>query len=105
MKKASFFALILTSILGFVKFEPIKKISVSMNTRSTRAGKTAMLKAEIAYHISGTMISHFTAPNDQYIINTAKGEISLYDPIKNIVNQQVNYLFSTETTQFYYSKK
>ena len=104
MQPKFFYILALLALLsfGFAKFQSIKKISVSMNTRSTRSGKTAMLKAEIGYATSGTMISHFTVPNEQYIINTSKGEVSLYDPAKNTVAQQVNYLFSTETTQFYY---
>ena len=81
----------------------IKKMSVSMLSRSVRAGKTVTLKADLCYQLAGgKMISHYTKPFDQYILNTSKGEISIYDPAKNTVIQQVNYLFSTETTQFYY---
>ena len=80
----------------------VQKMSVLMTTRSTHSGKTSMLKAEIAYHISGTMTSHFITPSEQYILNNAKGEVSVFNPQNNTVSQQVNYLFSTETTQFYY---
>lgn len=73
-----------------------------MNTRSATGGKVSTVKAEICYHVSGKMITHFTYPNEQYILNNAKGEISLYDPAKNTVLQKVNYLYSSETTQFYF---
>jgi len=74
-----------------------------MISRSVRAGKTVTVKADIFYQLAGgKMISHYSLPSNQYIINTSKGEISIYDPIKNTVIQQVNYLFSTETSQFYY---
>ena len=74
-----------------------------MVSRSVRAGKTITLKADLCYQLAGgKMISHYTKPFDQYILNSSKGEISIYDPAKNTVIQQVNYLFSTETTQFYY---
>jgi len=81
----------------------VKKISMIMVARSNKNGKTATIKSEIAYQVAGgKMVSHFTQPNNQYIINNAKGEVSIYDPAKNTVIQQVNYIFSTETTQFYY---
>lgn len=88
---------------AFMVSDNLKKISVSMTSRSVRAGKTMTVKADIYYQLgSGKMISHYSQPINQYIVNTAKGEITLYNPAKNTVIQQVNYLYSTETTQFYY---
>jgi len=81
----------------------IKKMSVTMLARSVRDGKIAIMKADLYYQLAGgKMVSHYTKPFDQYILNTSEGEVSVYDPAKNTVMQQVNYLYSTETTQFYY---
>jgi outer membrane lipoprotein-sorting protein len=98
-----FLGVLLVLSSAFIISTNVKKISATMVSRSTRAGKTVTLKADISYQLAGgKMVSHFTQPTNQYIINTSKGEISIYDPIKNTVIQQVNYLFSTETTQFFY---
>lgn len=97
----SFIGLVSSALI--VSSNSVKKISVNMVSRSSKSGKTATIKAEIGYQLAGgKMISHFTQPNDQYIINNSKGEVSIYDPAKNTVMQQVNYMFSTETTQFFY---
>ncbi|TAE38526.1 MAG: hypothetical protein EAZ70_09775 [Runella slithyformis] len=81
----------------------VKKMSVLMLSRSVRNGKIVTLKADLFYQMAGgKMVSHYTKPFEQYVLNTSEGEISIYDPVKNTVMQQVNYLYSTETTQFYY---
>ncbi len=97
-------AIVITAFSSaFIVSTNLKKIGVSMTSRSVRAGKTMTVKADICYQLGGgKMISHYTQPFNQYIVNTAKGEVSIYDPLKNTVIQQVNYLFSTETTQFFY---
>lgn len=78
-------------------------ISAKLNTRTVRAGKVVVLNGEIFYKIAGgKMISHYTEPFEQYIFNTSKGELKIYDPKKNTINQQVNFQLGTETTQFYY---
>ncbi len=78
-------------------------ISAKLNTRTIRAGKVVVLNGEIFYKIAGgNMISHYTTPFEQYIFNTSKGELKIYDPKKNTITQQVNFQFGTETTQFYY---
>ena len=97
---------ILTALASFALVCPtgnIKKMSVTMLARSVRDGKIVIQKADLYYQLAGgKMVSHYTKPFDQYVLNTAAGEVSIYDPAKNTVVQQVNYLFSTETTQFYY---
>lgn len=101
-KSISWILIVLLSA-SFVSSNNVKKIGVTMLSRSVRAGKVATIKADICYQLAGgKMTSHYTQPYDQYIINTSKGEVSIYDPAKNTVIQQVNYLFSTETTQFYF---
>jgi outer membrane lipoprotein-sorting protein len=104
VKKISLSFIFSLALVFFTDFSVgnIKKISATMVTRSARGGRISNINAEICYLTSGKMISHFTQPFNQYILNTAKGEVSLYDPQKNTVAQQVNYLFSTETTQFFY---
>jgi outer membrane lipoprotein-sorting protein len=78
-------------------------VSAKLNTRTVRAGKVVVLNGEIYYKIAGgKMISHYTEPFEQYIFNTSKGELKIYDPKKNTINQQVNFQLGTETTQFYY---
>jgi hypothetical protein len=79
----------------------VKKISMIMVARSNKNGKTATIKSEIAYQVAGgKMVSHFTQPNNQYIINNAKGEVSIYDPAKNTVIQQVNYILVQKLRSF-----
>ncbi len=98
-----FIAILTLLATAFTSSTNTKKISASMLSRSVRNGKTLTVKAELFYQLAGgKMISHYTQPTEQYIVNTSKGEISIYNPEKNTVIQQVNYLFSTETTQFYY---
>ena len=97
--------IVITVSFSFVssRFTNVKRVSVSMISRSIRYGKTMTMRAEICYNLSGgKMVSHYSEPIEQYILNTSKGEISIYSPEKNTVQQQVNYLYSTETTQFYY---
>jgi outer membrane lipoprotein-sorting protein len=95
-------------LLGFIIFENSNlyaqtAISATLNTRTIRAGKVVVMNGEIYYKIAGgKMISHYTEPFEQYIFNTAKGELKIYDPKKNTITQQVNFQFGTETTQLYY---
>ena len=104
MYSKKFFQIILSIIVitvsfSFVSSTPanVKRMSVSMVSRSIRYGKTMTMRAEICYILSGgKMVSHYSEPIDQYILNTAKGEISIYSPQKNTVQQQVNYLRSEE---------
>lgn len=78
-------------------------VSAKLTTRTVRAGKVIVVKGEIYYKIAGgKMVSYYTEPFEQYITNTSKGELKLFDPKKNTVSQQVNFQFGTETTQLYF---
>jgi outer membrane lipoprotein-sorting protein len=104
-KRIQFAALILAVVgisTGFRYYFNVQKISARMTTKSAQKGATSMVQADIFYQSSGKMITHFFDPVEYYMINTAKGEISVYDPKKNTVKQQQNYLYSTETSQLYY---
>ena len=82
--------------------QTITKISASFTSRSVREGKTVSIRAELCYATTGRMVTHFSDPFQQYVINNSRGEISIYDPKKNTVIQQQNFTYGTETTQFYF---
>lgn len=80
----------------------IQKLSARMTTKSAQKGTTTTVRADVYYQSSGKMITHFFDPMEMFMINNEKGEISIYDPKKNVAKQQQNYTFSTETSQLYY---
>jgi outer membrane lipoprotein-sorting protein len=86
---------------GF-KYFNFQKLSARMTTKAAQKGTTTTVKADVYYHSSGKMITHFFYPVEMFMINNAKGEVSIYDPAKNTAKQQQHYAFSTETSQLYY---
>jgi outer membrane lipoprotein-sorting protein len=73
-----------------------------MTTKASQKGTTTTVKADVYYQSSGKMITHFFYPVEIFLVNNEKGEVSIYDPVKNTAKQQQNYAFSTETSQLYY---
>jgi outer membrane lipoprotein-sorting protein len=80
----------------------IDRISASMESRQVQQGRSVTLKGDIYYQRNGSMITHFTYPREYMVIANKLGETKIYDPIKNTVLQYQNFLFSTQSSQFYY---
>jgi outer membrane lipoprotein-sorting protein len=87
---------------GFSYFYNVQKISVRMVTRTAQKGQTGTIMADVYYLASGKMVTHFFDPKEYFVINNAKGEMSVYDPKKNTAMQQQNIMYSTETSQLYF---
>lgn len=84
------------------QFSSFEKISMDMETKTAKDGYSSYIKASIYYGNDGKMISYYKYPKEYVILNNSKGEIKIYDQAKNTVLQQQNYMYSTETSQFYY---
>lgn len=81
---------------------PIEKISASIVSRQVQSGKSVTVKGEICYQRNGNMITHFTFPKQYFVISNKQGEVKMYDPSRNTVMLYQNFLFSTQSSQFYY---
>ena len=73
-----------------------------MVTRQVQQGKSVTLKGDIFYQRNGNMVTHFTYPREYMVVANKLGETKIYDPVKNTVLQYQNFLFSTQSSQFYY---
>ncbi|HEY8402058.1 MAG TPA: hypothetical protein VIK89_12390 [Cytophagaceae bacterium] len=73
-----------------------------MHTRTTKGGKGTTIKADVFYSSNGKMVTHFTTPEELFIINNAKGELAIYNPGKNTVRMETNYAYGTEYSPLYY---
>ncbi|HEY4063331.1 MAG TPA: hypothetical protein VGM30_15600 [Puia sp.] len=80
----------------------IDRISASMESRQVQQGKSVTLRGEIYYQRNGNMVTHFVYPREYMVIANKLGETKIYDPVHNSVLQYQNFLFSTQSTQFYY---
>ena len=81
---------------------PIEKISASIISRQVQSGQSVTVKGEICYQRNGNMITHFTYPKQYFVVSNKQGEVKLYDPSRNTVLLYQNFLFSTQSSQFYY---
>ncbi len=73
-----------------------------MESKTAKSGYSSLTDAEVYYANDGSMVSYYNSPKKYTVMNNSKGEIKIYDPEKNVVLLQQNYLYSTETSQFYY---
>jgi outer membrane lipoprotein-sorting protein len=80
----------------------IEKISADMTIRQVQQGQSVTLKGSLYYLRNGNMVTHFVYPREYMIVANKLGETRLYDPVKNSVIQYQNFLFSTQSSQFYY---
>ena len=79
-----------------------QKIAVDMETKTAVKGKAGKITATVYYSMDGKMISYYQGPLPMVVINTRKGEITMYNVRDNTISHQENYIFSTETNQLYY---
>lgn len=84
------------------QYNSFKKLGLDMESKTASNGYTSTTQASIYYANDGSMVSYYKIPKEYIVLNNAKGEIKIYDPEKNTVLQQQNYLYSTETSQFYF---
>jgi outer membrane lipoprotein-sorting protein len=80
----------------------IERISADMTIRQVQQGKSVTLRGSLYYQRNGNLVTHFVYPKEYMIVANRLGETKLYDPAKNTVVQYQNFLFSTQSSQFYY---
>jgi outer membrane lipoprotein-sorting protein len=80
----------------------IERLSADMTIRQVQQGKSVTLRGSLYYQRNGNMVTHFSYPREYMIVSNKLGETRLYDPVKNTVVQYQNFLFSTQSSQFYY---
>ncbi|HVU55691.1 MAG TPA: hypothetical protein VHD83_11595 [Puia sp.] len=80
----------------------IERISADMTIRQVQQGKSVTLRGSLYYQRNGNLVTHFVYPKEYMIVANKLGETKLYDPVKNTVVQYQNFLFSTQSSQFYY---
>lgn len=106
MKKLFIVPLLVFLLISGSSFLPapylIEKLSVNMVSRQLQAGKSVTLKARIYYQRNGNMVTYFTDPRHYIVVSNKVGELKIYDPAKNTVQQYQNFLFSSQSSQFYY---
>lgn len=73
-----------------------------MVSRQVQAGKSVTIKGEVFYQRNGNMVTHFSFPRQYFIIANKLGELKIYDPTRNTVMLYRNFLFSTQSSHFYY---
>ncbi len=80
----------------------VQTLSISFETKSLSKGKLSVSKADVYFNAaSGEMISHFSKPQEIFIINNRRGDLIVYDPKKNLVRKENNPLMGTESNYFY----
>ncbi|MEO6915987.1 MAG: hypothetical protein ABI151_10340 [Chitinophagaceae bacterium] len=84
------------------KVAALDKISALMISRQVQGGKSITVKANIYYQRNGNMVTHFTYPRQYFVIANKSGEVKMYDPVRNSVILYQNFLFGTQSSQFYY---
>jgi len=106
MHRILLFPLLLLPVLISSSFRlppySIDRIAASIVTRQVQKGKSITLKGDVYYQRNGNMVTHFTYPVEYIVIANRLGETKVYDPLKNTVMQYQNFLFSTQSSQFYY---
>jgi len=80
----------------------IERVSADMVIRQVQQGKSVTLRGSLYYQRNGNLVTHFVYPKEYMIVANKLGETKLYDPVKNTVVQYQNFLFSTQSSQFYY---
>ena len=81
----------------------IKKLMGKMLMRQVHDGVSAMVKADVFYdNTSLRMLTHFYYPLEYILLTNNKGELSIYNPKDNVVNQQQGSIYSIESSQLYY---
>ncbi len=80
-----------------------RKLSVHMESQRAIKGKIIRVKADIYYaYNEGKMISHYTYPDEYFLISNVKGEVKVYKPSTNQVSIQQNDIFSIQNDVLYY---
>lgn len=87
--------LVLAAMKSGGKFE---KIQMDMNVRTAHSGKMTQSSAQLHYLADGRMIANFILPSGYTVINNTKGEVKVYDPVKNTIRQVNDYNLSTESS-------
>jgi len=103
------FKLIFTGIIvaigisGFYYLKNIENIRIAMTTKVLEKGKKIIIKAEIYYQArDGKMIIHYSYPTEYFFITNSKGEAKFYDPKNNTVYKKQHFMYSSESSYFYY---
>jgi len=103
MRSVFLLALILT-LTAYPPHSPayIEKMSAVMTSQQVQGGKSVTVKGQLFYQQNGNLVTRFTFPKEFLVISNKVGEVKVYDPQKNSVLAYQNFVFSTQSTQFYY---
>jgi hypothetical protein len=80
----------------------IEQLSAVMETKQVQAGKSVTIKGQMFYQRNGNLVTRFVYPKEYIVLANKQGEVKIYDPGKNTVMRYQNFLFSTQSSQFYY---
>ena len=95
-------ALSLVMLSSFFQNEVLLKLSAAVVIKQVQQGKSITIKGDVYYQQNGKLTTHFVSPKEYVMLSNNFGEVKVYDPEKNTVLQYQNFLFSSQTSQFYY---
>lgn len=78
------------------------KISMEMHSRTVHKGRANSVKARVYYTAEGKMASYFYEPEETLVVNTAKGDMSVYTFKTNTIMQRQNFNFGTQSNQLFF---
>jgi hypothetical protein len=67
-----------------------------------QGGKTSSTRSKVYFGDNSNMLIHHISPINLFVLNNRDGELKIYNPEKNSVFQQMNYMINSENNQFYY---
>lgn len=92
----------LVMLSSFFQNEVLSKLSAAVVIKQAQQGKLITIKGDVYYQQNGKLTTHFVSPKEYVMLSNNFGEVKVYDPAKNSVLQYQNFLFSSQTSQFYY---
>lgn len=107
MKSLKFFIILFLGYLifsAFISQQLIEKLSMGVQSRTLKNGKMVVGEGEIFYsnNSGGEMTMHILKPLESFMQINAKGELKIYDPVKNTVLIQSNSGISSQSSFMYY---
>lgn len=79
-----------------------QRISMNITTRQAYKGKMLRMERELYYNSNGTVVVHYTRPEEYYVTSNKVGELSVYQPKvgevmmmydKETINQMETFMF------------
>ncbi|MFT6133731.1 MAG: hypothetical protein ACJAZM_000208 [Cyclobacteriaceae bacterium] len=73
-----------------------------MKQRSNRDGVTSETRSMVYFDENSQLIIRQLFPMELFVFNNKEGELKIYNPEKNQVFQQMNYMLGSQNNQFYF---